>query len=235
MGLAKTIYITGTDTGVGKTVLTALLLQYLREKGTNTLAVKPFCSGSRQDVKILKALQNNVLTNCEINPYYFKAALAPLVAARRHRKTISLHPVLRKIRAIQKQCDLLLIEGAGGLLSPLGEGVTNRDIITNTADVMLIVGRNRLGTINHTTLTVESMQGKGIQSIRVVLMDSEFKDGTAEVNCEILAETLPAVEFFRLPFLGANPSFPIDLKLLSKKIKKTLALVSRFDNLFLFF
>lgn len=235
MGLAKIIYVTGTDTGVGKTVLTALLLQYLREKGVNALAVKPFCSGSREDVKILKALQDNVLTNDEINPYYFKAAVAPMVAARMRRQNISLHSVLRKIKAVQKRCALLLIEGAGGLLAPLGEGFTNRDIIANTADLVLIAGHNRLGTINHTTLTVESMQGKGIQRIKVVLMDGEVEDGTTETNCEILGETVPGVEIFRFPYLGVNHSFPIVSKQYSKKTKKTLALISRFDNLSPFF
>ena len=90
MALAKTIFITGTDTGVGKTVLTGLLLHHLREKGVRALAMKPFCSGSRRDVKLLKALQNSELTDDEINPYYFKEAVAPLVAARMHHKIIQL-------------------------------------------------------------------------------------------------------------------------------------------------
>ena len=235
MSLAKIIFITGTDTGVGKTVLTGLLLHHWREQGIKTLAMKPFCSGSRRDVKLLNALQNNELTDDEINPYYFKESVAPLVAARKHRQKISLNSVLGKIRGLQRRCDLLLIEGAGGLLAPLGECFTNKDIIAKTGGSVLVVGRNRLGTINHTVLTVKSLQDLGMQNIKVVLMNDKIADGSAETNCRILHEMLAGISFFRLAFLGANPSIPTDSKTTCKKIKKTLALVSRFDNLSAFF
>lgn len=235
MHRATIIFITGTDTGVGKTVLTGLLLHYLREKGIKTLAMKPFCSGNRRDAKLLKALQSGELTEDEVNPFYFKESLAPMVAARKNRQQISLNCVLGKIRNLQKRCDLLLIEGAGGLLAPLGERFTNKDIIAKVADAVLVVGRNRLGTINHTAMTVESMQDQGIQRVKVVLMDGRFTDDSAETNCEILQEIVAGVPIFRLPFLGVNHSIPIDSKKTYQNIKKTLALVSRFDSLGLFF
>ena len=235
MALAKTIFITGTDTGVGKTVLTGLLLHHLREKGVRALAMKPFCSGSRRDVKLLKALQNNELTDEEINPYYFKEAVAPLVAARMHHKIILLKSVLEKIKGLQKRCDLLLIEGAGGLLAPLGEGFTNKDLISQIDCAVLIVGRNRLGTINHTLLTVKALQAIRNQSVKAVLMEGKLTDDSAQTNCEILRETLAEISVFRLPFIGASASSAIGVENCSKKMKKPLAQILKFDNLTTFF
>src|SRR2546429_4432134 len=96
-----TIFITGTDTGVGKTVLTGLLVTHLRNQGTDALAIKPFCSGSRADAKLLQAIQDRELTLEEINPFYFPEPVAPLVAARLHRRAITLRQVLAHIERVR--------------------------------------------------------------------------------------------------------------------------------------
>src|SRR5260221_14172519 len=93
----RTIFITGTDTGVGKTLLTALLLAHLRQNGVPALALKPFCSGGRADAELFHALQDGDLTLDEINPFYFREPIAPLVAARKHRRRIQLDDVLKNI------------------------------------------------------------------------------------------------------------------------------------------
>src|ERR1044071_5568543 len=112
----KIIFVTGTDTGVGKTVFTGLLLHHLLKNGRDALAMKPFCSGDRGDVKLLRAMQNGKLTEDEINPFYFREPVAPLVASRQNSRLISLEEVVRRIREIAARCDILLVEGAGGLL-----------------------------------------------------------------------------------------------------------------------
>ncbi|MCL5097200.1 MAG: dethiobiotin synthase, partial [Candidatus Omnitrophica bacterium] len=94
---AKTVFITGTDTGVGKTVLTALLLAYLRRQGRIVWAIKPFCTGRRGDVRLLHRLQDGELTLAEINPFHFSEPVAPLVAMRRSGCKVSLSAVLRHI------------------------------------------------------------------------------------------------------------------------------------------
>src|SRR5205823_6159208 len=86
----RAIFITGTDTGVGKTVLTACLLHHLLQSGMDVLAMKPFCSGSRADVDLLQALQGSRLPDQEMNPFYFSDPVAPLVAARQARRKILL-------------------------------------------------------------------------------------------------------------------------------------------------
>src|SRR5580692_10831432 len=127
--MKQTLFITGTDTGVGKTALTVLLVKFLRARGVNAAALKPVCSGSRDDArKIFKAM-NGAISLDEINPWYFRAAIAPLLAARRENKIVKLSQVLARIRAMQKRFDVLLVEGAGGLLSPLGENFSSRDLI----------------------------------------------------------------------------------------------------------
>ena len=109
-----TIFVTGTDTGVGKTVLTALLTRHLRERGVNAAALKPVCSGDRADARALHAASAGALTLDEINPWHFRAPIAPMLAARRERKQVVLADVLLHVRAMQKRFDVLLIEGAGG-------------------------------------------------------------------------------------------------------------------------
>ena len=86
----KIIFITGTDTGVGKTVLTACLVEYLRQTGVDALAMKPFCSGNRDDVELLQSIQESRLPDDVINPFYFIDAVAPLVAARKAALKITL-------------------------------------------------------------------------------------------------------------------------------------------------
>src|SRR5579872_3951430 len=115
----KIIFITGTDTGVGKTIFTGLLVRHLREQGVHALAMKPFCSGGRADVRLLRAMQDAELTENEINPFYFPEPVAPLVSARRRNRTIPLRKVVQRINEIAARCECLLIEGSGGLFVPL--------------------------------------------------------------------------------------------------------------------
>ena len=89
MAETKIIFITGTDTGVGKTLLTALLLHHLRQTGVHALAMKPFCSGGRADVRLLQSLQRGELSDAEMNPFYFAEPIAPFVAAKKHEKNFA--------------------------------------------------------------------------------------------------------------------------------------------------
>ena len=143
-----TFFITGTDTGVGKTVLTALLARHLRERGVNAAALKPICSGGRDDARALRAAMKGALTPDEINPWHFRAPIAPLPAARRERRQVKLADVLAHVRSMQKRFDVLLVEGAGGLLSPLGGNFDSHDLIAALRSTPMIVCPNRLGAVN---------------------------------------------------------------------------------------
>ena len=138
-------------------MLTALLARYLRERGVNVAALKPVCSGGRDDARALHAALDGALSLDEINPWHFRAPMAPLLAARRERKRVRLADVLAHVRAMQKRFDVVLIEGAGGLLSPLGEDFDSRDLIAALRATPIVVCPNRLGAVNQVLLTLEAL------------------------------------------------------------------------------
>src|ERR1044071_7096878 len=143
------LFITGTDTGVGKTVLTSWLTRHLLQRGMAVAAFKPVSSGGRADAKALRAALQGGLSLDEINPWHFRAPIAPLLAARRENRKVKLAEVVAHIRKIQKRFDVLLVEGVGGILSPLGEGFDSRDLILKLDAMPIVVAPNKLGVISH--------------------------------------------------------------------------------------
>jgi dethiobiotin synthetase len=227
----KPIYfITGTDTGVGKTVLTALLARFLRERGVNAAALKPICSGGRDDaLSLLAALggsrslrsatvrtatmrsainsrrqRRGALSLDEINPWYFRTPLAPLLAARREKKHVRLPAVAAHCRRMQERFEILLVEGAGGLLSPLGEGFNSRDLILALGAMPVIVAPNRLGALNHIRLTLESLPPVVAATARVVLMLPEKPDLATATNAGLLARFFDIRRIYFMPWLGRS-------------------------------
>ncbi len=262
--MQKVIFITGTDTGVGKTVLTALLLSHLRQTGCCALAVKPFCSGGRADAELLHSLQEGDLTLDEINPYHFSEPLAPLVAARLHDHKITLRQSLLHIQKIGAHLKnpsihlfsnpliqratppphhsitpVLLIEGAGGLLSPLGNRFNLLDLMVSSIQHpassihTIVVAPNRLGALNQTLLTIQALQTRNVDNIRVILMNIDPPSSSrithhasrtaSRSNPSILTELLSPIPLFHIPNLGKNPSKTAQIEKFAKKFKKTLA------------
>jgi dethiobiotin synthetase len=219
--MKQTIFITGTDTGVGKTVLTALLAQFLRARGVNVAALKPICSGGRDDALVLRDALNGALTLDEINPWHFRAAIAPKLAARLGKKAVKLAAVLAHIRAVQKKFAGTLVEGAGGLLSPLGENFDSRDLLAALHAMPVIVAQNRLGAVNHILLTREALPKKLRAKTKLVLMSPAKPDAATAGNDKLLAEVFPRGKILRLPWLGKNYSAAEALK--NPKVKRTLA------------
>jgi dethiobiotin synthetase len=224
--MKQIIFITGTDTGAGKTVLTALLTQFLRERGVNAVALKPVCSGGRADARALRAAMNGALSLDEINPWHFRAPIAPLLAARRERKHVHLAGALAHIRAMQRRFDVLLVEGAGGLLSPLGENFDSGDLIAALDALPLIVAPNRLGAVNHILLTLEALPRSAAARARVVLMPPANRDAAGGGNAKLLGGFFDAGRIFTLPWLGENFSAGEVLK--NSRVRRTLRALARF-------
>jgi dethiobiotin synthetase len=220
-----TFFITGTDTGVGKTVLTTLLAKFLRERGVNVAALKPICSGNRGDARKFFAAMNGSLTLDEINPWHFHAPVAPLLAARCENKKVKLLQLLAHIRSMQKRFDVLLIEGAGGLLSPLGENFDSRDLIAALRATPIVVGQNRLGAVNQILLTLESLPRNAAVKARVVLMSPKKTDVPTNSNATLLAEFFDAKRIFQLPWLGKNIRTVRTLK--NRRVKQTLRALAK--------
>ena len=201
--MKQTLFITGTDTGVGKTVLTALLVRFLRERGVVAAALKPICSGGRDDAKKIFTAMNGALTLDEINPWHFRAPIAPLLAARRENKKVKLSQVLAQIRAMKKCFDILLVEGAGGLLSPLGENFDSRDLILKSHATPIVVCPNRLGAVNQVLLTLEALPKNLRVKTRVVLMSPRKPDAATNSN----AKTALSINRARSPSAPAANRF----------------------------
>ena len=198
---AKTFFITGTDTGVGKTVLTALLARHLRAQGVAVAALKPLCSGGREDAKALHSALGGGLSLGEINPWYFRAPLAPLLAARQEGKRIRMRDVLACLRRARSRCEVLLIEGVGGLLSPLGEDFSNRELIAALRAMPIVVCPNRLGAINQVLLVLAALPQTSARHARVVLMSPPRANSVSRTNFEFLAQKLGTRRVFALPWL----------------------------------
>jgi dethiobiotin synthetase len=215
-----TFFITGTDTGVGKTVLAALLARFLRERGIHAAALKPVCSGGRDDARALRAVMNGALTPDEINPWHFRAALAPLLAGRRERKRVKLADVLAHVRTMQKRFDVLLVEGAGGLLSPLGGNFDSRDLIAALRATPMVVCPNRLGAVNQVLLTLAALSRSASCRARVVLMSPSKPDVSTNTNAGLLAEFFDAKRILELPWLGRH--FDPEKALKDSRVRRTL-------------
>ena len=223
--MKRTLFITGTSTDVGKTVLTTLLAQFLRERGVNVAALKPVCSGGRDDARKLHDALGGVLTLDEINPWHFRAALAPTLAAKLEKKPVTLAQVLAHIRAPQKKCGLLLLEGAGGLLSPLGENFNSRDLMVALRATPIIVAPNKLGAVNHILLTLEALPKNFRAKAQVVLMSPPKPDAATVSNAKLLAQFSPAGKIFTLPWLGKK--FAAEAALKTAGVRQTLRALAR--------
>jgi dethiobiotin synthetase len=196
----RPIVITGSDTGVGKTVLTALLARHLADAGHDVAALKPVCSGGRGDARLLHAALRRKLPLDTINPWHFRAAIAPVLAARRERAALKLGAVRGHIESVSRRHVLTLVEGAGGLLSPLGEGFDTRDLIRALRATPLIVCPNRLGVVNQAALVLDALPAAARRRAVVVLMHTARCDASVQQNAELLCETCGAavVEFPRV-------------------------------------
>lgn len=159
------IFITGTDTGVGKTMVAAALARFLVKKGLKVGVMKPAESGVDDpvglgpDAALLAWAANTDDAPDDISPYRFKAPLAPSVAAQHENIRILPGLIQEKLEKLQGKSDYMIIEGAGGLMVPMSGGFLVADIARQARLPLMIVSRPDLGTINHTFLTVfASMQ-----------------------------------------------------------------------------
>lgn len=199
------IFVTGTDTGVGKTVITAGVAAALRSEGLDVGVCKPVQSGHlagdpEGDTGRLLALSGLDDSAAMVNRYSFSAALAPLVAARLEGEVISSGEVLGHIAEMDGVHDSLLVEGAGGFMVPLAEGWTIANLAGSLGYPVLIVARPGLGTVNHTVMTAMIVQASGLEVAGVVLNGwGPDTDGICRDNAAMIEE------FGGVKVLGMTP------------------------------
>lgn len=197
--MGKALYIIGTDTDCGKTIVTAALAAFLKEQDIDVGVMKPFEAASEDSV-FLKKMSDSADSLALINPYHFDEPLAPGVAAERHGIEVSLDKVEENFQTLKERHDILLVEGAGGLLVPLAREVTHLEWIDRLNIPVLLVARLGLGTINHTLLTLNALEHQAIAIKGVILNEVTPKKSIAEeTNPEVLRD------FYRVPLLGVFP------------------------------
>ncbi len=216
-----TIFITGTSTGVGKTVLTTLLTAYWRQTGVPVAALKPVCSGGREDAEWLAHAMGGELALDEMNPWHFRAAVAPVLAARSEGRRVVLAEILAHVRAMRRRFAVVLIEGAGGLLSPLGERVDSRDLIVDLRAVPVIVAPNELGVVNQVRLTLAALPLTVRRLAVVVLMDPVRTDASTRTNADLLGEYFDRGRIWLFPRVPQPLDLPGALK--NRRVRETLA------------
>jgi len=201
--MQQNLFITGTDTAVGKTHVTAALLTELRRRGISAAAFKPIACGpgGRRDAEIYAAIMDHEQPLDVINPIYLRHPLAPSVAAKLERKRIDLAKILRTYQQLTADYSVVLVEGAGGLLVPIRENYFVADLAKALKLPLLIVARLGLGTINHTLLTVRQAKSHGLKIAGLVLNDTVgSRHGLAEkTNIRVLPDLC------KIPLLGVNP------------------------------
>ena len=185
------LFVTGTDTGVGKTFVACAAAHALRTRGRRVSVMKPVETGvesAPEDALRLRAAAADEAPLDTICPYRFRAPLAPAVAARAEGRRIDVDALVDAVLARCETADVLLVEGAGGLLVPLAGTTTFADLAVRCALPVLIVAANRLGTVNHTALTARVAAGYGLAVCGFVLSQpAAAPDASAESNAGAIA------------------------------------------------
>ncbi len=191
------VFIAGTDTGIGKTWISALILEELLESGVKAVGLKPVCSGDRGDAERLHEAGGKVLDVDTINPRWFKTPVAPLTAGRIEGEPLVLADMVAQVNEVRSFSDFILVEGAGGWEVPLGEGFGIPDFAKELGLPVIVVAANWLGAINHTLLTVKAIQASGLTCLGVILNHLQAeRDVAVTTNRMILEELCP------VPILG---------------------------------
>lgn len=211
----QSYFITGTDTGAGKTALTATLLACMRRKGLNAAPMKPVQTGCTKQDKALRApdldlclrladLSIKDATYHHMAPYLFEPACSPHLAAREAKLPVQIDLILEAYRKLARKYDPILVEGAGGVLVPLNEERTMLDLMVALNLPVIVAARPGLGTINHTLLTLQCLRKAKRTITGVVFVETQpTPSGLIEKNNRAVIAQLGKVRV-----LGTLPHAP---------------------------
>lgn len=205
-------FVTGTDTGVGKTLVSAALVHHYALKGLRSAGMKPVAAGCElkdgrwlsEDVAMLCAASNVVLPHEVVNPYAFEPPVAPHIAAEQSGITIELPVILDVFEKAKAEVDALIVEGVGGFRVPLNDRDDTADLAEALGlPVILVVGM-RLGCLSHALLTAESIQARGLKLAGWIANEIdpdmvEFKENLAALKKRISAPCLGVVCYKKKP------------------------------------
>ncbi len=212
--MTKIFFVTGTDTGVGKTLMTSAMLHAANQKGLRTLGLKPVaagCDDTEEGPRNGDALQ--LLRNAsvklpyeQVNPVALRAAIAPHIAAAQEGKRVTVDRLVGYCRgALMNKADLCLIEGAGGWRVPLNPRESMADLAKALDIPVILVAGIRLGCINHTLLTAESIARDGLKGAGWIASCLEPELPVQRENIDTLRSLLPFPLLGEVPYLD-DPS-----------------------------
>jgi dethiobiotin synthetase len=208
----KGFFITGTDTGVGKTVVSTALVRGLVARGLRVAVMKPIASGSEwigtelrnEDALALMAASNVEAPYEQINPYCFEPPISPHIAADEAGKQVNLAEVEHNFHALAGKADWIVVEGAGGWLAPIGTRTSIADLaLTLQLPVIVVVGM-RLGCINHAVLTKLAIESQGARFAGWVANTIDPAMARPEENLETLVRLLGEPPLAVIPHLAPD-------------------------------
>ena len=182
------LFFTGTDTGVGKTLVTGAVARLLRDRGRDVVVCKPVATGARRVDGVWLADDTVALAEAaglagaweRVTPWTFPDPVAPPLAARRQCVALTLRAVAGAVLERARPGAALLVEGVGGLLCPLTDESTVADLVRELSLSLIVVARRSLGTLNHTLLTLEVAQARGLRVAGVVVSETVRPEGLAD-------------------------------------------------------
>jgi dethiobiotin synthetase len=194
------IFVTGTDTGVGKTLVSAGLMRAFAQRGVRVAGMKPVASGAEltnvglrnEDALMLMREQSAPLPYDLVNPFVFAPEISPHIAAAQAGVTIDLAAIETAFQAIQAQADIVIVEGAGGWYAPISEVATMEDIARTLGIPVLLVVGLRLGCLNHALLTVRAIEESGLTLCGWVANRIDLDFAHWQENVATLTRLIPA-------------------------------------------
>jgi dethiobiotin synthetase len=185
------LFVTGTDTGVGKTHIAARILHLLRASGVRCAGMKPICCGDRRDAQALLAAGSDGVTIDEVNPVWFKTPAAPIVGTLVERVPVDVEQILSAFQSLQNRVEHVIVEGTGGWLVPIRSDYFVSDLAVAMKLPVVVVAQNRLGCLNHAVLTVRSVAIYQLRCVGLVLNNvATTSDVAALTNAEVLKRIL---------------------------------------------
>jgi dethiobiotin synthetase len=206
--MAPGYFITGTDTGVGKTLIACALLRVLAAQGKRVVGMKPVAAGAsegawhNEDVAALAAASNVAAERAQMNPYLLDEPVAPHIAAHAARVTIDLAVIERAYAHLRALADVVIVEGVGGFLVPLDDQDDASDIPLRLALPVILVVGVRLGCLNHALLTAEAIGARGLVLAGWVANRIDPQMRRADENITALRQRIAAPLLGVVPFLG---------------------------------
>ena len=206
--LSHSLYVTGTDTGVGKTLASTALLHVLRAHGRRAVGMKPVASGCEridgawrnEDALALQRASDPRPPYEDLNPFALPLPLAPEIASRDAGVDVTLEPLLQAHARLRANADHVVVEGVGGWSAPLATHLMQADLVRALdIPVVLVVGL-RLGCLNHAALTVRAIEADGCRLVGWIATGIDPAMARVEDNLALLARRMPAPCWGLLPY-----------------------------------